>query len=109
MKRAFFPFTVVPSNAVRTALGRNLDEAVVLALRAILRESHSLDVAHQQISYRGNCLAFSSRITQRGDIVVDIDLGDPRLSDRLVLESELRQAVRRSNETRLADSDRRRR
>ncbi len=99
MKRALFPFTVVPSNAVRSALGRDLDEAVVLALRAILRETRSLEVAHQQISYRGHCLAFSSRITGRGDLVLDIDMGDPRLADRLILETELRSAQRLSQQT----------
>jgi hypothetical protein len=93
--RAFLPFHVALSHAVAEKLGRRAERAAVLALRAILRNHRQLEVAHQQIQFGGHHLAFSSRITARGDLVIELDLGDPRLEGRIVLEDELRQATRR--------------
>ncbi len=93
--RAFLPFHVLPSHAVAEKLGRRTERAAVLALRAILQGHRQLEVAHQQIQYNGHRLAFSSRITARGDLVIELDLGDPRLEDRIILEDELKQANRR--------------
>jgi len=92
MNRAFLPFKFLPTHAARAALGRELEAAAILALRAILRHHRSLEIAHQQISFRQVPLAFSSRITERGELVMDIDVGDPRLAGRLILEDELREA-----------------
>lgn len=89
MKRAFLPFKIVPTHAARNAVGRDLDAVAVLALRAILRHNKSLEVAHQQIRYRHLHLAFSSRVTSNGDLIIDLDVGDPRLADRLILEHDL--------------------
>ncbi len=94
MNRAFLPFLYVPSHQARALLGRRLDTVAVLALRAILEHRRSLEVAHQQIRFGGHDLAFSSRITGRGQLVVELDIGDPRLADRLVLEEEIRSAGR---------------
>lgn len=94
MNRAYLPFLFIPSHAAANALGRRADRAAVLALKAILQHGKSLEVAHQQIRYGRHDLAFSSRITRNGDLVVELDLGDPRLCHRLVLEEELRRADR---------------
>jgi hypothetical protein len=93
--RAFLPFHVLPSHAVAEKLGRGTERAAVLALKAILQGHRQLEVAHQQIQFNGHRLAFSSRITARGDLVIELDLGDPRLEERIVLEDDLRQAHRR--------------
>lgn len=93
--RAFLPFLFLPSHAVVHSLGRRAERAAVLALRAILQHHRQLEVAHQQILYAGQHLAFSSRITARGELVIELDVGDPRLEGRIILEEELRQAGRR--------------
>lgn len=92
---AFLPFHVLATRDASLVLGRDAPRAAVMALRAILQHRRSLEVAHQQIRYRGHDLAFSSRITPRGEIILDLDIGDPRLADRLVLEEELRRSVRK--------------
>ena len=92
MKRAHFPFLVVPSHAVAAMVGRDLDTVAVLALKAILQHRKGLEVAHQQIRYRRSCFAFSSRVGRYGDLILELDVGDPRLAERLILEADLRQA-----------------
>jgi hypothetical protein len=94
MNRAYLPFLFIPSHAAANALGRNADRVAVLALKAILQHGKSVEVAHQQIHYGRHDLAFSSRVTKNGDLIMELDLGDPRLCNRLVLEEELRQAGR---------------
>jgi hypothetical protein len=106
MKRAHLPFLVVSSHAVATLVGRDLDRVAVLALKAILQHRKGLEVAHQQIRYRNHYLAFSSRISRNGDLILELDVGDPRLSQRIVLEEELRRAAR--NVSRQSGGDRRR-
>lgn len=95
LTRAFFPIKVLPTQDARRLLQSETATAAVLALRAILAQNKGLEIAHQQIVFRGLHLAFSSRITDRGDIVLDLDVGDPKLAGRIVLEEELRRAVRK--------------
>jgi len=95
MDHGYLPFVLIPSHDVRALLGPDLRKAASLALKAILRHKKSLEVAHQQITYRKHCLAFSSRIGTQGDIILELGLGDPRLGHRLILENELREAQRR--------------
>jgi hypothetical protein len=90
MEYAFLPILVIPTHQVRRALRSELSKAAVLAVKAILRNRKGFEVAHQQIRYRKLDLAFSSWIGSRGDIVLELDLGDPRLSHRLILEEDLR-------------------
>ncbi|KPH77810.1 MULTISPECIES: hypothetical protein [Bosea] len=92
MQRNPFPIVVHPSAAVRRLLGPALDTVAGLALRALLRRS--IEVAHQQIAYRSHDLAFSSRIGSLGDLIIEMDLGDPRLADRVIIEEDLRKAAR---------------
>ena len=106
MKRAHFPFLVVPSHAVAAMVGRDLDTVAILALKAILQHRKGLEVAHQQIRYRTHDLAFSSRVSRSGDLILELDVGDPRMGQRLVLEEELRRATR--NMSRSSGADRRR-
>lgn len=94
MKRAFLPFLFQPSFAVAESLGADAPKVAVLALRAILRNKKSIEIAHQQIEFRGQHFAFSSHVTQSGELILDLDRGDPRLGDRIVLEVELREAQR---------------
>ena len=95
MRRTALPFLFLPSHAAARLLGPHTAQAAVLALRAIIGRNKTLEVAHQQISFCGHELAFSSRVTEGGDLIVDLDVGDPRLADRIVLEEELRAATRK--------------
>jgi hypothetical protein len=79
MQRSFLPFLFLPSPAASRLLGRKSSDIALLALRAILAHNRSLEVAHQQIRFAGHDFAFSSRITASGDLVVDLDVGDPSL------------------------------
>ena len=92
MDRAFLPILVIPTHAARRALGSDVRKVAVLAAKAIICGRRSLEVAHQQIRFGEYDLAFCSRIGAQGDLILELDLGDPRLSDRIVLEEELRRA-----------------
>jgi hypothetical protein len=96
---AFLPFDLVPTHAAASALGRALDRIEVLALCAALRHRCSLVAARQQIASSDRHLAFSTRITAQGDLVMEMDPGDPRLPRQPVLEDELRRASRAAKET----------
>jgi hypothetical protein len=93
MHRSALPFLFLPTHAASRLLGPHTSAAAVLALRAIIGRNKSLEVAHQQISFCGHELAFSSRVTESGELIVDLDIGNPRLADRIVLEDELRAAT----------------
>ena len=95
MPRAFFPFRFVPSPSVARTLAGDLDVVAIEALRAVIRHAKSLEVAHQQIVVRGHHVALSTRVTESGELIVEFDLGDPALADRIITEAELR----RANET----------
>jgi hypothetical protein len=89
------PIFVIPSKAAREVLAGELAKIAVLAMKAVLRNRRGIEVAHQQIRYRKRDFAFSSRIGARGDLIIELDLGDPKLSDRIILEDDLRRAARR--------------
>ena len=82
MYRAQLPFLFQPSLAVHELLGLDAGRVAVLAMRAVLRHNRSLDVAHQQVRYRGRDFAFSSRVTGSGDLVIDLDIGRPASQGR---------------------------
>ena len=107
MSRTNLPFYYFASAAASKLVGRDLERVAVKALRAILLNGKGLEVAHQQIRWGEHFLAFSSRVTRAGELVVDLDLGDPSLSHRIVLESELREKMRQTLDTR-GDGPRRR-
>lgn len=92
MDRAALPFLLVASPAARALAGRDLAKIAVLAMQAMIRHRRSIEVAHQQIRYRKSCFAFSSRVGRYGDLILELDVGDPRLAERLILEADLRQA-----------------
>jgi hypothetical protein len=94
MDRAFLPILVVPTHAARRALGADVRRAAVLAAKAIIRGRRGFEIAHQQIRFRDHDLAFCSRIGTQGDLILELDVGDPKLGDRIVLEEELRRANR---------------
>ena len=96
MDRAFLPILVIPTHAARRALGSNLQKVAVLAAKAIIRARKSLEVAHQQIRFAEHDLAFCSRIGAQGDLILELDVGDPRLGERIVLEEELQRASKRA-------------
>ena len=92
MDRAALPFLLVASPAARALAGRDLTKIAVLAMQAMIQQRRSIEVAHQQIRYRKHCFAFSSRVGRHGDLILELDIGDPRLADRLILETDLRRA-----------------
>jgi hypothetical protein len=96
MHRASLPILMTATPAARTLLGANLPKVAVLAMQAVLRHRRGIEVAHQQIRYGKHHFAFSSRIGREGDLILDLDVGDPALEKRLVLETDLRNAERRS-------------
>lgn len=98
MQRHPFPIFVYPSPAVRRLLGDNVDRVAALALRAVLTNRRSLEIAHQQIEWRGRHFAFSSRIGAKGDLIVELDIGDPRLEGRILLEEDIRRADKAGRE-----------
>jgi hypothetical protein len=67
-----------------------------MALRAMLRRHRALEVAHQQISYAGEQLAFSSRISPLGDLIIEFELGNARIAERVILEEDYRAAERKA-------------
>jgi hypothetical protein len=74
-------------------LGGDLHKVAVMAMRALLRNRRGVEVALQQIDYRKRPIAFSSRIGQMGDLILELDIGNPALADRLFLEQDLRKAL----------------
>ena len=94
MQQHPFPIFVYPSLAVRRAVGPDTDKVAALALRAALKNRRSLEIAHQQIQYRSHHFAFSSRIGSEGDLILELDIGDPRLADRVVLEEDMKRVAR---------------
>jgi hypothetical protein len=92
MERASLPFLLIASPAARLSLGRDLHKVAVMAVQALLRNRRGVEVAMQQIDYRKRPIAFSSRIGQLGDLILELDIGDPSLADRLFLEQDLRKA-----------------
>jgi hypothetical protein len=95
MAEVLLPIFVIPTPAARQALASDLGKVAVLAMKAILRNRRGIEVAHQQIRYRKRDFAFSSRIGARGDLIIELHLGDPKLSDRIILEDDLRRAAQR--------------
>lgn len=108
MSYAFFPFGFYLSKAAGEALGAEAHRVAVLALQAILKHRKSLEVAHQQTRHRGRDFAFCSRITGNGQLAIEMDLGDPKLSDVLILEDDLREAQRKAKAVRGEARSRRR-
>lgn len=92
--RAHLPFLFVQTPAAAALLGRHASEFAVLAMKAALKNQRSAEIAHQQFRFRGHDLVFSSHVNGRGELVITIDIGDPALADRLILEEDLRRAVR---------------
>jgi hypothetical protein len=92
MDRATLPILLVASPALRKAVGKDLSRVATEALRAMLRHRKGVEVAHQQIDWRRLPIAFSSRIGRLGDIVLELDVGNPHLADRNFLEQDLRRA-----------------
>lgn len=94
-----FPAHLVfrPSVAARKAAGSDLPKVARLALAAILKNGQTLEIAHQQIVFGKTHFALSSRLGSRGQLVLELDLGDPQLARRVILEGDLRQAERASS------------
>lgn len=98
MQRHPFPIFVYPSAEVRRSLGPDTDKVAALALRAVLKSRRSLEIAHQQVVWRSRHFAFSSRIGREGDLIVELELGDPRLEGRILLEDDMQRAAKAARE-----------
>jgi hypothetical protein len=108
MHRASLPILTTATPAARKLLGPELPKVAVLAVQAILRHRRGIEVAHQQIRYRKHHFAFSSRIGRHGDLILDLDVGDPALENRIVIEADLRRAERMHTAHREEERPRRR-
>ena len=61
-------------------------------MRTLLLRRKSVEVACLQLEYKGAPIVFSSRIGKQGDIILEMEMGDPRLALREVEEDQLRDA-----------------
>jgi hypothetical protein len=106
-----FPAHLVfrPSLAARKAAGSDLARVARLALATILKNGQTLEIAHQQIVFGKIHFALSSRLGGRGQLILELDLGDPQLAGRVILEDDLRQAERASGVSRPPGRGRQRR
>ena len=95
MAKALFPFFCFCTPAAEKLIGADLAGVAVAALRAAIRHGQGLEIAHQQIRWGEHDLAFSTRIGKLGDLVIELDVGDPSLRDRVVLEADLRREARK--------------
>jgi hypothetical protein len=105
-----FPAHLVfrPSVAARKAAGSDLARVARLALAAILENGQTLEIAYQQIVFGKTHFALSSRLGVRGQLILELDLGDPQLAGRVILEDDLRRAERASGVIRPPGQGRRR-
>jgi hypothetical protein len=92
MDVASLPILLTASPALRKALGADLRRVAVLAVQAMLRHGRGLEVALQQIDYRQKPIVFSSRVGRLGDLILEMDVGNPALGERIFLEADLRKA-----------------
>lgn len=103
MARALFPFYCFASPAAAEIIGPDIASVAVIALRAVLGHEQGLAIAHQQMEWDGQVLAFSCRVGKAGDIVIEFDIGTPGLTSRVIREADLRrQAERLAQERKLA-------
>jgi hypothetical protein len=100
MDVAALPILLTASPEVREMLGRDLRRVAVMAVQAMLRHGRGLEVALQQIDYRQKRIAFSSRIGRMGDLILELDVGNPTLGERIFLEADLRKAQAEAAKTR---------
>ena len=96
MQHRLFPIIVYASADVRRAIGPDLGKAAGLALRALLKERRSVEIAHKQVVYRRCPIAFSSRVGVHGALILELDVGNPNLADRVVLEEDLKRSAQRN-------------
>ncbi len=97
-----------PSLAARKAAGSDLGKIARLALDAILKNGRTLEIAHQQIAFGKSHFVLSSRLGNRGQLILDLDIGSPQLAGRVILEDDLKQAERASGLVRSPRPGRRR-
>lgn len=95
MNQAYYPFRFSASQAVVDVFGHDLRTIALLSLQAVFRNRKGLEVAHQQVSFRDHTIALSTRISPAGVPVLYMELGTPGLTDRVILEEELRAAHER--------------
>jgi hypothetical protein len=107
MHRASLPILLAATPAVQKLLGPDLPKVATLAVQAILKHRRGIEVAHQQIRYRKHQFAFSSRIGRHGDLILDMDVGDPALESRIIIEAELVRAERAQAEKHNGERERR--
>lgn len=94
MARALFPFHCFMTPAAARMIGPHLSTVGIKALKAVLHNGRGFEVAHQQITWDDQDLAFSTRFNASGDLVIEFDVGAACLRDRVILEDELRRELR---------------
>jgi hypothetical protein len=98
MTRALLPFHFIASHNARAALGAEIERAAAIAVKTLLRNFKSVEVAFQLIDFGTYTLAVSSRVNVHGELVVELDMGDARLGRHVIFEDDYRAAERRSRE-----------
>src|ERR1044072_3141094 len=93
MDRVSLPFLLISTPAARAAAGRDLHNVAGLAFGAILERRVCVEIAHLQVRYRKHCFAVSSRIGRHGDMILELDVGDEKLGDRVIFDADLRSAA----------------
>lgn len=91
MQKHHLPISIFVSPSLRKILKQDADLVAGKALNAILRDNRSLEIAHQQFRWKSTPVVFSSRVTLSGYLIIDMDIGDERLANRIVLEKDFRQ------------------
>ncbi|MDE1993327.1 MAG: hypothetical protein KGI75_12560 [Rhizobiaceae bacterium] len=89
MQKNYLPISIYPSTALHRIIGPDFEKIAGLALREVLKNRRSLEIAHQQVAWKNLTIAFSSRITTSGNLIIELDIGDPRLKDRIILEEDM--------------------
>jgi hypothetical protein len=93
MQKHHFPISVYASPSLRTILKSQTEAVAGRALNEILKQNKSLEIAHQQFRWGSTPIVFSSRVSQAGYLIIDMDIGDERLSKRIVFEDDLRSRI----------------
>ena len=104
MNQSHFPFRFSASQELVELFGAQLRTLAPVAMLAVLKNKKGLEVAHQQVSFRDHTIALSTRISPSGVPVLNMELGVPGLTDRVILEEELREAHQRNRPRRRGSS-----
>lgn len=82
---SYLPFRFTATPAARERLKGGLREAASAAAQAIVAQRKGLEVHFLQVKTQGELLAICSRVSKRGILEIEIDLGDAKWPSLLLL------------------------